>query len=140
MIWSNKPTPEQLNQLCRKTLCEHLDIKFTEVGPDYLVATLPVDETTKQPLGLLHGGASLVLAESLGSIASAFCIDASKKMPVGVEINGNHLKAARSGLVTGKVTPIRLGQNLHVWNIDIHNEAQELICVSRLTVMIIDKK
>jgi len=140
MIWSQKPSLEKLNEICRNTLCEHLGIVFTEIGDDHLVATMPVDQRTKQPLGLLHGGASVVLAESLGSIASAFSIDTTKKMPVGIEINANHLKSASSGQVTGKVTAVRRGHSLHVWNIEIHNEQRELICVSRLTVMIVDKK
>lgn len=140
MIWSQKPSLEKLNEICRNTLCEHLGIVFTEIGDDHLVATMPVDQRTKQPLGLLHGGASVVLAESLGSIASAFSIDTAKKMPVGIEINANHLKSASSGRVTGKVTAVRRGHSLHVWNIEIHNEQKELICVSRLTVMIVDKK
>ena len=140
MIWSQKPSLEKLNEICRNTLCEHLGIVFTEIGDDHLVATMPVDQRTKQPLGLLHGGASVVLAESLGSIASAFSIDTTKKMPVGIEINANHLKSASSGRVTGKVTAVRRGHSLHVWNIEIHNEQKELICVSRLTVMIVDKK
>ncbi len=140
MIWSQKPNLEQLNKLSQNTLCEHLGMVFTDVGDDFIVAKMPVDQRTKQPLGLLHGGASVALAESLGSIASAFCVDATKKMPVGVEINANHLKSAVSGFVSGKVTAQRLGKNIHVWNIEIHNDKNELICVSRLTVMIIDKK
>ncbi|MEK6774703.1 MAG: hotdog fold thioesterase [Bdellovibrionota bacterium] len=140
MIWSQKPNLEQLNKLSQNTLCEHLGMVFTDIGDDFIVAKMPVDQRTKQPLGLLHGGASVALAESLGSIASAFCVDAAKKMPVGVEINANHLKSAVSGFVIGKVTPQRLGKNIHVWNIEIHNDKTELICVSRLTVMIIDKK
>jgi 1,4-dihydroxy-2-naphthoyl-CoA hydrolase len=101
---------------------------------------MPVDHRTKQPAGLLHGGASVALAESLGSIASALCIDTTTKSPVGVEINANHLKSATSGFVTGKVTAIRRGQTLHVWNIEIRNEGGDLLCVSRLTVMVVDRK
>ncbi len=140
MIWLQKPELEQLNRLCKNTMCEQLGIDFTEISDDSLSARMPVDRRTKQALGLLHGGASLALAETLGSIASAFCIDSTKKMPVGVEINANHLKSVSSGYVHGKVTATRLGKNLHVWNIKIHNEQSELLCVSRLTVMIVDKK
>lgn len=121
-------------------MCEVLDMKFTEIGDDFLKATMPVDKRTKQPAGLLHGGASVALAESLGSIASALCLKSQDKMPVGIEINANHLKSATSGLVTGTCRPIRVGQTMHVWNIEIHNEKMELVCVSRLTVMIVDKK
>lgn len=113
---------------------------FTEIGDDYLVATMPVDHRTIQPAGLLHGGASVALAESLGSIASMLCLKSNTKMPVGIEINANHLKATTSGRVTGKVTSIRRGQNLHVWNIEIKNDKGDITCVSRLTVMIVDKK
>ena len=121
-------------------MCETLGMVFTDFGDDFLTATMPVDHRTKQPAGLLHGGASVALAESLGSIASALCLKSPSKMPVGIEINANHLKSATSGLVTGKVTPIRVGGSLHVWNIEIHNDKNELVCVSRLSVMIVDKK
>ena len=140
MIWTKKPTIELLNKMSANTMCEHLEMKFTEIGDDFLVATMPVDNRTKQPAGLLHGGASAALAETLGSVASALCLTSDNKMPVGIEINANHLKSARSGVVTGKVKPVRLGQSLHVWNIEIHNEKAELVCVSRLTVMVVDKK
>ncbi len=140
MIWAQKPPLELLQKMCVGTMCEHLDMVFTEIGDDYLVATMPVDHRTKQPAGLLHGGASVALAESLGSIASALCLKGQDKMPVGIEINANHLKSATSGRVTGRCTSIRRGQSLHVWNIEIHNENNELVCVSRLTVMIVDRK
>lgn len=140
MIWIQKPTLEVLQKKCANTMCENLGMEFTEIGDDYLIARMPVDHRTKQPQGLLHGGASVALAETLGSIASALCLTSTTKMPVGVEINANHLKSATSGFVTGKVTPIRVGQSLHVWNIEIHNEKAELVCVSRLTVMVVDRK
>lgn len=140
MIWAQRPTLEQLQKICEGTMCEFLDMRFTEVGDDFLVATMPVDHRTKQPAGLLHGGASVALAESLGSIASALCLSDKTKMPVGIEINANHLKSATSGRVTGKVSPLRTGRSLHVWNIEISNEKNELVCVSRLSVMIVDKK
>ncbi len=140
MLWAKKPTLDQIQKACENTLCSHLDMKFTDIGDDYLVATMPVDHRTKQPAGLLHGGASVALAESLGSVASLLCIKSDQKMPVGIEINANHLKAATSGLVTGKVTSIRRGQSLHVWNIEIRNDQNDLICTSRLTVMIVDRK
>lgn len=140
MIWKQKPTISAVQQICEGTMCEHLGMVFTEIGDDSITATMPVDNRTKQPAGLLHGGASVALAESLGSIASALCIDGRTTMPVGIEINANHLKSATSGLVTGTCRAIRRGQSLHVWNIEIHNEAKELVCVSRLTVMIVPKR
>lgn len=131
---------ETLQSACAGTLCEHLGIVFTEIGDDSLVAKMPVDERTKQPAGLLHGGASAALAETLGSIASTFCIENSGHMPVGIEINANHLKSVSSGFVFGRVTPVRCGKSLHVWNIDIKNDSGQLVCVSRLTVMIVPKR
>ena len=138
MIWSKPVTVAELNAATRETLSAHLGMEFLEVGDDYLLASMPVDRRTMQPAGLLHGGASVALAESLGSIASTLCLDSAAKMPVGVEINANHLKSVRSGEVIGKVTSIRRGRSIHVWNIEIQNDAGELVCVSRLTVMIVD--
>lgn len=139
-IWSIPPTLESLQARSTNTILAHLGIVFTEIGDDYLVATMPVDARTKQPAGLLHGGASVVLAETLGSIASALCIDSAQLMPVGVEVNANHLKSVSDGVVTGKVTSVRRGKTMHVWNIEIRNEQSELVCVSRLTVMIVAKR
>lgn len=118
------------------TLGTHLGMEFTAIGPDWLEATLPVDERTRQPYGLLHGGASAALAETLGSVASALVVDHSKFLTLGIEINANHLRSVRSGKVTGRCTPIHLGNTLHVWNIAITDERQRLVCVSRLTVII----
>lgn len=140
MIWTRKPTLEALQKACEGNMCSHLGMEFTEIGEDFLIARMPVDARTKQPAGLLHGGASVALAETLGSVASVFCLESDQKMPVGIEINANHLKSARSGFVTGRVQPVRLGQSLHVWNIEIHNDQKELVCMSRLTVMIVDRK
>jgi 1,4-dihydroxy-2-naphthoyl-CoA hydrolase len=140
MLWARKPTTQDLQKACENTMCSHLGMEFTEVGDDYLIATMPVDHRTIQPAGLLHGGASVALAESLGSIASLLCLKSDHKMPVGIEINANHLKGVTSGHVIGKVTSIRRGQSLHVWNIEIRNEQSDLICTSRLTVMMVDRK
>ncbi len=118
------------------TLAAHLGIVFTALGDDYLEATMPVDNRTHQPYGLLHGGASAALAETLGSVGSTLVVDHSAYYTLGIEINANHIKAARNGLVTGRATPVHLGKTLHVWNIHIHDAAQQLICVSRLTVII----
>jgi 1,4-dihydroxy-2-naphthoyl-CoA hydrolase len=140
MIWSQKTSLEALQKLCENTMCSYLGMAFTEIGDDYLIAKMPVDHRTKQPAGLLHGGASVALAETLGSVAAGLCLKSNTKMPVGIEINANHLKSTTSGFITGKVTPIRVGQSLHVWNIEIQNDKSDLVCVSRLTVMIVDRK
>lgn len=121
------------------TMSEHIGIVFTELGADYLKATMPVDHRTNQPYGLLHGGASCVLAETLGSIASAMVIDQDKFICVGLEINANHIRSARSGIVTGITTPIHIGASTHVWDIKIYDEREKLVCVSRLTVAILKK-
>jgi 1,4-dihydroxy-2-naphthoyl-CoA hydrolase len=116
----------------------HLGIEFTEIAADYLKAKMPVDHRTKQPFGLLHGGASVVLAESMGSIASLLAVpDMNQFKGVGVEINANHLKAARGGYVTGVCIPLRIGKTLHVYEIKIYDESEQLICASRLTVAIL---
>ncbi|MDF2386430.1 hotdog fold thioesterase [Nostoc ellipsosporum NOK] len=115
---------------------EHLGIEWTEVGEDYLQARMPVDDRTRQPYGLLHGGASCVLAETIGSVASAMVVDHTKFYCVGMEINANHLRSARDGYVTGTARPLHLGGTTHVWDIRITNEAGELVCVSRLTVAV----
>ena len=119
---------------------EHLGIQFSELGDNYLKATMPVDHRTRQPYGLLHGGASLALAETVGSVASALVIDHSNYMCVGLEINGNHIRGAKEGLVTGTCTPIHLGASTHVWDIKIHDEKNKLVCISRLTVAILKRR
>jgi 1,4-dihydroxy-2-naphthoyl-CoA hydrolase len=119
-------------------LAAHLDIRITEVGPDYLCGTMPVDARTRQPFGLLHGGASVSLAETLGSVAANFCIDTTRFYCVGQEINANHVRSARSGRVTGTARPIHLGSRSHVWDIRIEDEAGRLTCVSRLTMSVIE--
>lgn len=120
----------------KNTMGDHIGIEFTEVGPDYLVARMPVDHRTQQPYGLLHGGASAALAETIGSVASALVIDHDQFMSLGIEINANHISSARTGFVTAVCKPIQLGSTLHVWDIRINDEKNKLICISRLTVMI----
>lgn len=137
---SSGVTVERLNQFSPNTMLEHLGIRFTEVGEDYLVATLPVDNRTHQPMGLLHGGASVALAETLGSVASTLCVDREKQYCVGLEINANHVKSAREGFVTGTVKPIHVGKRTHVWEIKITNSEDQLISISRITIAVIDKK
>jgi 1,4-dihydroxy-2-naphthoyl-CoA hydrolase len=119
-------------------LAAHLDIRITEVGPDYLRGTMPVDDRTRQPFGLLHGGASVALAETLGSVASNYCVDTSRFYCVGQEINANHLRAVRSGRVTGTARAIHLGGRSHVWDIRIEDEAGRMTCISRLTMSVLE--
>ncbi len=133
-------TPTMLNAGSNQTMGHHLGIEFTEIGPDFISARMPVDERTKQPFGLLHGGASAALAETLGSVASSLCIDLSEQYPVGLEINANHLRPVTSGYVYGTAKAIHLGRKTHVWDITIVNEEKKPVCVSRLTVMIVDKE
>ena len=129
---------EKLNDLSANTLTEHLGIEFIDSGEDYLLAKMPVDKRTRQPYGILHGGASVVLGETLGSIASALVIENTGQQVVGLEINANHVKAVREGFVYGKVTPIHTGRKTHIWEIKIKNEEEKLVCVIRFTTMIID--
>lgn len=137
-IWKNDVTVERLNSRGRGTMVEHLDIRFTEIGPDYLCGSMPVDHRTNQPLGLLHGGASVVLAETLGSVAGVLCVDARKHYVVGVEVNANHLRAVQSGHVTGTARPLHLGRKIQVWQIDIVDEHGWNVTASRLTVAVMD--
>lgn len=127
---------EALNALSAGTAMEPLGIEFTELGPDFLRATMPVDRRTHQPYGLLHGGASVLLAETLGSTAAMLCVAEGERC-VGIEINANHLRAVRAGLVTGTARPLHLGRQTQVWEIRIEDEAARLVCVSRLTVAVL---
>lgn len=129
---------EVFKEMSKNTIGEHIGIEFLEKGSDYLMARMPVDHRTKQPFGLLHGGASVVLAETLGSIASVLCLDDPQtQKAVGLEINANHLRAVTEGWVYGKVTAIHIGRRTHIWDIKITNEEGKLVCVSRLTVAIV---
>lgn len=128
---------DELNRLSRGTLIQHLGIVFTAAGDDWLQATMPVDERTRQPYGLLHGGASVVLAETLGSSAGNLCVDTASQVCVGLEINANHLRAARSGVVTGTARALHVGRTTQVWEIRIDNEAGKPVCVSRLTLAVV---
>jgi len=140
-IWFNKRSSlTDLKELGKGTMAEHLGIEWTEAGPDFLKARMPVDSRTKQPYGLLHGGASCVLAETIGSLASAMVVDHTQYYCVGLEINATHIRSAREGFVTGKATPLHLGATTHVWDIKIYDENDKLICVSRLTVAVIKRK
>jgi 1,4-dihydroxy-2-naphthoyl-CoA hydrolase len=139
-IFKEGITLQALNHLSANTMVEHVGIEFTAIGPDFIEAKMPVDHRTHQPLGLLHGGASVVLAETLGSVAATCCVDISKQYCVGLEINANHIKSARSGFVTGVAKPIHIGGRTQVWEIKIHNEKMELVCISRITMAVMDKK
>lgn len=121
-------------------MVEHVDIEFIEIGADYLKAKMPVTEKTRQPFGLLHGGASVVLAESLGSVAANLLLDPAKQMAVGLEINANHLRSVKEGFVTGTASPLHIGKTTQVWDIKITNEAGALVASSRITMAILDKK
>lgn len=141
MIWHKKDLSLQdLAPLGKGTMTEHIGLEFTEVGDDYMKARMPVDHRTIQPYGLLHGGASAVLAETLGSVSSAMVVDHAKFYCVGLEINANHIRSAREGYVTGHCTPLHLGRQTHVWDIKIYNEENKLTCVSRLTVAVIPRQ
>ena len=140
MIWKTKPDINVINKFSQNTLSSHLGIEVLEVGADFIKARMPVDERTKQPAGLLHGGASVVLSESMGSVAS-FCLidDISRQSIVGVEINAKHLRSVKDGFVYSITKPVKIGRTLHIWNTEIFDESENLVCVSRLTVMIITK-
>jgi len=134
-------TLEQVNQSGKGNMVEHLGIEFTEITPEYICAKMPVDNRTKQPMGLLHGGASVVLAESVGSTASWLSLkNLAKQAVVGVEINANHLKSAREGYVYAKCTALKVGRSMHVWDIKITNEDGGLVCVCRLTTAVIEQR
>jgi 1,4-dihydroxy-2-naphthoyl-CoA hydrolase len=138
-IWRSPRTLEDLNGNQHGTLIGTLGILFTEIGADFVRATMPVDARTVQPYGLLHGGASVALAETLGSMGAAMCVDADEYQVVGQEINANHVRAARSGLVTGTARAVHLGGRTHVWAIEIVNDADKLVCISRITMAVIKR-
>lgn len=140
MVFRSKPDLDQLNSMSKGNMVEYLGIEITAVGDDFIEATMPVDSRTKQPFGLLHGGASVVLAETLGSIAAAMTVDSQKQLCVGLEINANHLKSVTEGQVTGIASPIHVGKSTQVWEIKIFNEAKALCCISRITLAILDRK
>lgn len=140
MIWFKKDLQiADFIGIGKNTMGDHLGIEWTEIGDDYIKARMPVDHRTHQPYGLLHGGASCALAETLGSIASFLVIDSEKFICVGLEINANHVRGVKQGFVTGIATPLHIGSSTHVWDIKIHDEREKLVCVSRLTVAILKK-
>jgi 1,4-dihydroxy-2-naphthoyl-CoA hydrolase len=133
-------TLEKLNQLSHNTLVAHLGIEIIGVGEDFIEAKMPVDHRTHQPLGMLHGGASVALAETLGSIAASCCVDRNTQYCVGLEINANHIKSVRDGFVYGITKPVHVGKKTQVWEIKITNEQKQLVCISRITLAVIDKR
>ena len=137
MIWQKNFTLENLNQLCSNSAVSYLGIEISAFGEDWIEATMPVDHRTMQPFGLLHGGISVALAETIGSLAGSLCLEEGKTA-VGLDINANHLRSVRSGKVTARATPINLGRNIQVWQIDIRTEENKLYCVSRLTLSVIN--
>lgn len=140
-IWFNKSLKlSDVKGFGKETMASFLGIEWVDIGDDFIKMSIPVNERTKQPYGMLHGGASCVLAETVGSLGSALVIDMDKYYCVGLEINANHIRSARKGIVTATCTPLHLGKSTHVWDIKLHDDLQKLTCVCRLTVAIIPIK
>lgn len=139
-IFNKAATLDAINKMSKNTLVEHLKIEYTEIGSNSISAKMPVNHTTHQPFGMLHGGASVVLAETLGSIAANLTVNNSTHYCVGLDINANHIRSVMEGFVYGTTTPIHLGKKTQVWHIDIKTEEGKLVCVSRLTIAVIERK
>jgi 1,4-dihydroxy-2-naphthoyl-CoA hydrolase len=139
-IWKQTADLARINGWNANSLVELLGIRVTEVGEDFLRGTMPVDARTRQPFGLLHGGASVALAESLGSLAGTMCLDAGKEMAVGLDINANHVRAVTAGIVTGTARPLHVGRSTQVWEIRIEDEQARLVCISRLTLAVVPRR
>jgi 1,4-dihydroxy-2-naphthoyl-CoA hydrolase len=135
-IWQKPISLEWLESFSDESMVSHIGIAFTDIGPDYLVATMPVDDRTRQPIGLLHGGASVALAETIASTA-AYCSVGEGYFTVGIEINANHIRKAESGVVTGISRPVHLGSTTHVWETHITDQEDRLICISRMTLSVL---
>ena len=138
-IWRVTATADELNERGSRTLSGYLGIRITEIGEDFVRATMPVNERTHQPFGVLHGGASVALAETVGSIASMLCVE-SEYLVLGQDINANHLRSVSAGLVTATARPFHLGRSSHVWHIEIRDEQDRLVCVSRLTMAVVERR
>lgn len=138
-IWRTQTSVEQIREFSRETLAETIGIRVTEIGSDFLRATMPVNPKVHQPMGVLHGGASVALAETVGSVAAMLCVDPDKYVCLGQEINANHLRPISSGIVTATARPFHIGKRSHVWSIEIRDEAERLVCVSRLTMAVVDR-
>ena len=139
-IWKEKFDIKKTTEHYKNTMVEHLGIEFTKIGENYLCGRMPIDHRTRQPMGLMHGGASCVLAETLGSVAANFCVDSNKYYCVGLNINTNHICSVHLGYVFGTAKPFHLGQSTQVWSIKIFDERNKLISVSRLTVAVLKKR
>lgn len=139
-LWKQQTDLDTMNGWNEGTAAQSLGIRFTEVGPDYLRGTMPVDERTRQPFGLLHGGASVLLAETLGSLAANLCLDPARELAVGLDINANHLRAVQAGEVTGTATPLHIGRTTQVWEIRITTGKNELSCIARLTMAVVPRR
>lgn len=139
-MFNSQINVEVLNQMSKGNMVEHLGIEFLEIGKNFIKARMPVDKRTMQPHGLLHGGASVVLAETLGSVAATFMVNREKQYCVGLEINANHIRSAREGFVTGITTPVHIGKKTQIWEIRITDESDELVCICRITMAVKDKK
>jgi len=136
VIWKNTATVEQLNRNNINTINQQLGIEFTVIGEDFISAKMPADQRTWQPMGIIHGGAYVVLAESLGSVACNLCLDLSTSYAVGLDVNANHIRSTRSGWVTGTARPVHLGKSTQVWEIKIENEEGKLVNITRLTMIV----
>ncbi len=139
MIWQQLPDVLSLNNRGKNTMAEFLGIEFIEIGADFMRATMPVDDRTKQPIGIMHGGASCVLAETIGSTAANCCVNLATNYCVGLDINTNHIRSVKSGVVTGTAKPFHIGKSSQVWHIEIHNEQQQLVSVTRLTMAVLNR-
>jgi 1,4-dihydroxy-2-naphthoyl-CoA hydrolase len=138
-IWRTQTSVDQIREFSRETLADTIGIRVTEIGPDFLRATMPVNPRVHQPMGVLHGGASVALAETVGSVAATLCVDQEKYVCLGQEINANHLRPISSGIVTATARPFHIGRRSHVWSIEIRDEEERLVCVSRLTMAVVDR-
>src|SRR6185503_17506420 len=139
-IWKQQLTPDDVNAMSSNTMMATLGIRISEIGDDYVRGTLPVDARTHQPYGLLHGGASVALAESLGSLAAMLTLDPAVEAAVGLDINANHVRGVKSGIVTGTARALHIGRSTQVWEIRIEDERQKLVCISRLTVAVVPRQ
>jgi 1,4-dihydroxy-2-naphthoyl-CoA hydrolase len=136
-IWHMQSTPEKLNEKTRRTMIDHLGIEFLEIGEDYLKARMPVDRRTMQPDGILHGGASAALAETLGSVAASLCLGSNRQKCVGLEINANHIRPVTGGSVYGITKPVHLGKSTQIWEIRMYTEQEKLVSIARLTLAVL---
>jgi 1,4-dihydroxy-2-naphthoyl-CoA hydrolase len=136
-IWKQQLTPDAVNAMSRNTMMQAIGIRISEIGDDYVRGTMPVDARTHQPYGLLHGGASVALAETLGSFAAMLTLDPAVEAAVGLDINANHVRGVKSGVVTGTARPVHLGRSTQVWEIRIEDERGKLVCIARLTMAVI---